>query len=134
MIRGFTSVLAGIIAGLSFIFFGLMITSSLYPYPVDLDYKNMASMSQFLKGLPDKAYVVKVIIHGLAAFAAGLVGSLVAVKSKRQTGIFAALAIYILILYRDFRFEYPTVYVMVDLCISAILAFFGVIIGGRRDN
>lgn len=134
MIRSFTSAVAGIIAGLCAIFMGLMLSTSMFPYPSDLDTGNMHEMSTFFKSLPDQAFYIKAIIHIIAAFSAGMVASLVSEKHKIQTGVFAAFSIFILILYRDFRFEYPTVYVVVDLSISAIAAFIGVLIGARGDG
>lgn len=126
------SIGSGLIGGLAVLFLGFIIQTNLWAIPDNFNQDDAILMETFLKQLPDVAYVSKVITHALMCFASGLIAALIAKEGKAQTGIIAILLTFTLVLYRDFRFVYPTAYVMTSLFMSGILGFFGVLIGSRR--
>ena len=68
MVKDFSALIVSIIAGLLVLLVGMMVFSSLYPYPMDFDSHNRASMSTFLNDLPNKAYAIKIGINTIAVF------------------------------------------------------------------
>jgi hypothetical protein len=126
------SVGSGLIGGLAVLFLGFIIQTNIWPVPDVFNQENGFSMTTFLNDLPLSAYVTKVITHALMCFATGLIAALIGNHGKAQTGIIALLLMFTLVLYRDFRFVYPTAYVMTSLFASGILGFFGVLIGSRK--
>jgi hypothetical protein len=123
------SIISGFIAGLSVLFLGFIFQTNLWPIPDEFD---SLLIENFLKSLPDIAFISKVITHSVMCFAGGLIASLVANQGKAQAGIITTLTLFTLVLYRDFRFVYPTFYVMSSLFMSGILGFLGVLIGSKR--
>ncbi|MGB4960658.1 MAG: hypothetical protein WBO36_14345, partial [Saprospiraceae bacterium] len=72
----------GIIVALSsaglVIIMAQMISEGLFPFRPDMDYSDPEVMTEWMSNLPNKAYIIVAISHGLAALIAGLVSSLVA--------------------------------------------------------
>jgi len=126
------SISSGLIGGLAVLFLGFIIQTNIWPIPDAINQENGFLMEFFLNKLPFAAYVSKVVTHALMCFSAGLIAALIANEGKAQTGIVALLLMFTLVLYRDFRFVYPTAYVMTSLFASGILGFFGVLIGSRK--
>ena len=123
---------SGLIGGLAVLFLGFIFQTNLWPIPDQYNQDDALVMETFLKNLPDVAYFSKIITHALMCFASGLISALIAREGKAQTGVIAILIAFTFVLYRDFRFVYPTVYVMISLFTSGILGFFGVLIGSRK--
>jgi hypothetical protein len=126
------AVISGIIAGLAALFLGFLININLWSMPENLDGKNTASVEYFIKGLPDIFFITKIIVHALMCFLGGLIASLVANTNKAQAGAITILLLFSIVLYRDFEYVYPTLYVVCSLFAAGILGFFGVVIGTRR--
>lgn len=59
MVKDFSALIVSVICGLLVLLVGMMVFSTLYPYPMDLDVHNRDSMTSFLHDLPNKAYAVK---------------------------------------------------------------------------
>lgn len=133
MIRSVVSISTGVLIGLVAIFLALIIHTSLYPYPAGFEQSNPGEMQAFITKLPTRAFIIKIIFNALACFGAGLVGALVDKKYKFQSGGLAFLLMLSLIVFRDFRFEYPTFYVVSSLACSAVAGFVGVILGGSKS-
>lgn len=89
--------LFGLFAGLStaalIIVMAQMINEGLYPQPTDIDPNNHEALSVWMNTLPDKVYIIIAISHGLAAFAAGLISSLVAGSFRLTFGLIAFCSI-----------------------------------------
>ena len=132
MIRALIGISAGLIAGLSSIFLGLMILMGLFPVPESVEEGSFEAMNAFISQLPDSAYIIKASTHIIASFASGLVAAIVSKPFKFQAGIIAALLIFMLVVFRDFRYLYPSAYVVSDLALCAIAGFIGVLVGGNR--
>jgi hypothetical protein len=130
--RQVVSILVGLIAGLAVFFLGHMITMSLYPLPdafgSEIDTKDIVD------GLSIKAYIVKAFTHILMCFTSGLTAALVAIKGKRQAGLIAGFIAFIVVTYRDFRYEYPYQYVLTDLGLCLIIGFSGVLLASRKED
>ena len=126
------AVVSGLIAGLAVLFLGFLVNINLWPMPVNIDPDHVINMENFIKGLPDRFFIAKVVVHALMCFAGGLVASLVANVNKAQAGAITILLLFSIVLYRDFEYVYPTLYVVASLFASGITGFFGVLIGSRR--
>jgi hypothetical protein len=89
----------GLFAGLStaalIIVMAQMINEGLYPQPMDLDTNNHEALSAWMNTLPTKIYIIIAISHGLSAFAAGLISSLVSGFGRLTFGLIAFCGIFI---------------------------------------
>lgn len=132
MIRAIIGVCAGLIAAMSALFLGLMLLMGLNPIPDSVETGNLDAMNAFIGTLRDGAYIIKAFTHIIVCFSSGLVASLVSKPYKFQAGIITALLAFMLVVFRDFRYVYPSAYVVTDLALSAIAGFIGVMIGGNR--
>lgn len=125
------SILSGLIAGMAVVFLGLMVGMGLHPLPESVTTSNTDAMNAFLATLPNSAFWIKGATHTIACFVGGLVGGLVANKGKVQVASTTVLLLFTLVIFRDFRFNYPSIYVVVDLCSSMVFGFVGVLLGSR---
>lgn len=110
-----------------------MVNTALYPYPEGFDAESTSAMQSYIDGLTTQAFVVKIIFNVIACFGAGLIASLVDRKYKYQSGGLAFIIMLGILAFRDFRWEYPTYYVVSGLAAAAIAGFAGVIVGGSRS-
>ena len=126
----------GIFAGLStaalIIVMAQMISEGLYPQPGNLDLTNPNSLTDWMNTLPTKVYIIIAISHGLAAFAAGLISSLVAGVSRFAFGLITFCGIFIPVMIYLFTYYFPVWFVLTDTTVTAILGFVGVITGSAR--
>ncbi len=128
--------LFGLFAGLStaalIIVMAQMINEGLYPQPTDIDPNNHEALSVWMNTLPDKVYIIIAISHGLAAFAAGLISSLVAGSFRLTFGLIAFCSIFIPVMIYLFTYHFPVWFVITDTVITAILGFVGAVTGSAR--
>ena len=122
----------GIISGLAIWFLGTMVFTSLYPYPNSLDLADKLALQEFYNSLPRYAYVVKIIIHVFTIFTSGLIASIIAKHLRFQSGIFAVLPFLIYFIVSDFKFDFPTLYVVSNISLISIVAFASILYGGTR--
>jgi hypothetical protein len=128
------SIIVGLIAGLAVLFLGHMVTLSIYPFPQDFDSRSPELAKQFIDSLPLKVYIYRVITHVMMCFTSGLTAALVANHGKRQIGLITGFLVLITVIYRDFRYEYPHMYVTTDICLSIIIGFSGILLASRKDD
>lgn len=117
---------------MSALFLGLMLLMGLYPIPESVENGNHDAMNLFIASLADGAFIIKAATHIVACFASGLVASIVSKPYKYQAGVIAAVLVFMLVVFRDFRYLYPSAYVVCDLALSAIAGFIGVLLGSNR--
>lgn len=110
---------------------GMMVFSTLYPYPMDLDVHNRDSMTSFLHDLPNKAYAIKIGINTIAVFCATLLAAVIS-RSKSRLGIIGLMLFVGLLIYRDVRFDYPDLYFVVGLTINMLGGLLGLKLGSRK--
>lgn len=122
----------GIISGLAIWFLGMMIFNSLYPYPTTIDFTDRASMQAFYDTLPRNAYLVKLITQVTTIFTSGLIASIIAKHLRFQSGIIAVLPFLIYFIVSDFKFDFPTLYVVANISLSSVVAFVSILYGGTR--
>jgi hypothetical protein len=126
----------GLFAGLStaalIIVMAQMINEGLYPQPMDLDTDNHEALSAWMNTLPTKIYIIIAISHGLSAFAAGLISSLVSGFGRLTFGLIAFCGIFIPVMIYLFTYHFPVWFVITDTVITAILGFVGAITGSAR--
>jgi len=109
-----------------------MIREGLYPQPTELYLAGDEAMSKWMNNLPNKAFIIIGISHGLAAFAAGLISSLVSGISRMTFGMIAISIIFISVMIYLFSYYFPAWFVIADTVGTAILGFSGVLIGSAR--
>ena len=100
-----------------------MINEGLYPQPMDLDINNHEALSIWMNTLPTKIYIIIAISHGLSAFAAGLISSLVSGFGRLTFGLIAFCGIFIPVMIYLFTYHFPVWFVITDTVITAILEF-----------
>lgn len=109
-----------------------MIREGLYPQPLEQYYGSSAGLTNWTIILPDKAFIIIAISHGLAAFAAGLISSLVSGTSRMTFGMISLSIIFIAVMIYLFSYYFPAWFVITDTVVTAILGFTGVLIGSAR--
>lgn len=131
MVKDFSALIVSVIAGMLVLLVGMMVFSSLYPYPMDFDAHNRASMTSFLNDLPNKAYAIKIGINTIAVFCATLLAALIS-RSKSKLGLIGLMVFVGLLIYRDVRFDYPDLYFIVGLTINMVAGLLGLRLGSRH--
>jgi hypothetical protein len=131
MVKDISAIVVAVIVGLLISVTGMMIYNSLYPYPMDLNVRDESSMSNFLHDLPNKAYAIKIFVNILSAFCAALLSSLIS-KSKKRFGIIGLVLFMGIILYRDSKYDYPTLYFIIGMALTLLSGLGGLYVGTRR--
>ncbi|MBK8699592.1 MAG: hypothetical protein IPN29_08620 [Saprospiraceae bacterium] len=131
MFKNFTALIVSVIGGLLVLLVGMMVYTSLYPYPMDLDVKNKDSMASFLSDLPNKAYAIKILINTIAVFCASLLATLIS-RSKIYFGLLGLALFMGFLVYRDIRFDYPSLYFIIGLTIASVGGMAGLRIGLKK--
>ncbi|HMT00278.1 MAG TPA: hypothetical protein PLQ57_07780 [Saprospiraceae bacterium] len=131
MVKDFSALIVSVIGGLLVLLVGMMVFSTLYPYPMDLDVHNRDSMTSFLHDLPNKAYAIKIGINTIAVFCATLLAAVIS-RSKSRLGIIGLMLFVGLLIYRDVRFDYPDLYFVVGLTINMLGGLLGLKLGSRK--
>jgi hypothetical protein len=131
MVKDISAIVVAVIVGLLISVTGMMIYNSLYPYPMDLNVRDAHSMSDFLHDLPNKAYAIKIFVNILSAFCAALLSSIIS-KSKKRFGIIGLILFMGIILYRDSKYDYPTLYFIVGMALTLLSGLAGLFVGTRR--
>ncbi len=109
-----------------------MIREGLYPQPAELNFDNTLEVEKWLNSLPNKAFIIIAISHALAAFASGLISSLVSGISRMTFGMISMSIIFIAVMIYLFSYHFPAWFVITDTVVTAILGFIGVMIGSAR--
>lgn len=109
-----------------------MLRDGLYPFPLELNRNDKATMIAWMSSLPNKAFIIVAISHGLAAFIAGLISSLVAGQSRTITGMITISVIFIAVMIYLFTYYFPVWFVVTDTVLTAVLGFAGVMTGSTR--
>ncbi len=124
--------ITSLITAILIIIMAQMIREGLYPQPSELYLTSNDAMSKWFNNLPDKAFIIIGISHGLAAFAAGLISSLVSGTSRMTYGMISISIIFIAVMIYLFSYYFPAWFVIADTIVTAILGFTGVLIGSAR--
>lgn len=132
MVKDFSALIVSVIGGLLVLLVGMMVFSTLYPYPMDLDVHNRDSMTSFLHDLPNKAYAIKIGINTIAVFCATLLAAVIS-RSKSRLGIIGLMLFVGLLIYRDVRFDYPDLYFVIGLTINMLGGLLGLKLGSRKQ-
>ena len=111
-----------------------MIREGLYPQPADIDLKNRSEKIAWTSSLPDNAFIIIAISHGIGSFAAGLIAGLVAGRSRMSTGMIAMSIIFMVVMIYLFTYNFPVWFVISDTAATAILGFAGAVVGSSRVN
>lgn len=131
MVKDLSALVVSFIGGLLVLLLGMIIFSTLYPYPVDLDTQNKASMTSFLQDLPNKAYAIKILINTIAVFCATLLAALIS-KSRGKLGIIGWMIFVGLLIFRDVRMEYPQLYYIIGLTLNMLGGIAGLKLGSGK--
>lgn len=131
MVKDFSALIVSVIGGLLVLLVGMLVFSTLYPYPMDLDVHNRDSMTSFLHDLPNKAYAIKIGINTVAVFCATLLAAVIS-RSKSRLGFIGLMLFVGLLIYRDVRFNYPDLYFVIGLSINMMGGVLGLKLGSRK--
>ncbi len=109
-----------------------MIEDGLYPQPLSLAVSGTDALSTWYNNLPNQAFIIIAISHGLAAFASGLISSLVVGTSRMTSGMITITIVFVYVMIYLFTYFFPTWFVITDTVITAVSGFTGVLIGSAR--
>ncbi len=109
-----------------------ILRDGLYPFPLDLNTDDQAAMVTWMSSLPNKAFIIVAISHGLAAFISGLISSLVSGQNRTTTGMITISIIFIAVMIYLFTYNFPVWFVVTDTVLTAVLGFAGVMVGSAR--
>ncbi len=130
--RKILAVISGLLTGLIVILLIRTMSLAKYPFPADLDWTDGNHRDLYIASLPDAAFIIVIASHMLGAFLAGLIASLVCRYDRFSTGIIAALLIFAFVLVANFTHEYPKLYMMIDVLLTAVAGFAGAAFGRQR--
>lgn len=126
------AIILGLLTGMIVILLVRTMSLAKYPFPSNLDWKNILDRNQYIASLPDAAFVIIIASHLIGAFLAGLISSLVSRKDRFTVGIVSVLLIFVFVLIVNFTHEYPKIYMMIDVLLTAVAGFFGAAFGKKR--
>ncbi|MFZ1705513.1 MAG: hypothetical protein WAT79_14285 [Saprospiraceae bacterium] len=132
--RQILSIIAGLSTAFLIIVMAQMIKEGLYPTPPDLNFEDTSKVDEWFSSLPSKAFLIIAISHALGSFSAGLISSLVSGLNRYIFGLISVCVIFVTVIIFLFTYNFPTWFVITDTVATAILGFFGVILGGSRYN
>lgn len=132
--RQLLSIIAGLSTAYLIIVMANMIKEGLYPTPMELDFSNRQQVEAWFETLPPKSFLITAIGHALAAFSAGFISSLVSGTSRFIFGLISVTVIFVTTIIFLFTYNFPVWFVITDTLATAVLGFFGVILGGSRYN
>ncbi len=109
-----------------------MLRDGLYPFPLDINHGDQTAISSWMSNLPNTAFIIVAISHGLAAFVSGLISSLVSGQSRMAIGVITISIIFIAVMVYLFTYNFPVWFVVTDTVVTALLGFMGVVVGSAR--
>ncbi|MEE9438442.1 MAG: TIGR04086 family membrane protein [Saprospiraceae bacterium] len=131
--RKIMALFAGIATGLLVILILRVINISYFPFPDNLTWKDSSDMATYFTNLPDKAFILYIFSHAIGAFLAGLISSLVSQKNRFTIGIIAGFFIFVFVFIINFTYDFPRLFLMVDILATAIAGFTGAILGNKKN-
>ena len=133
MVKNISAVVVSEIVGLLILLLGMMIYSSLFPYPDGINLKDSDSVSLFFEQLPDKALRIKVIINAFAAFCVGLLATIIG-SDKLLSGIIGLLLFLVVVTIRESKFEFSDTFTLINIGSALISGSIGLLIGLKKFN
>lgn len=130
--RKILAVVAGLLTGLMTILLVRTMSLAKYPFPENLDWTDTLDRNTYIASLPDAAFLIVIGSHILGAFLTGLIASLITRKDRFTIGIIAGLLLFAFVLVANFTHEYPKLYMMSDVLLTAISGFSGAAFGMKR--
>jgi hypothetical protein len=126
------AIAAGLFTSLLLILVGWMIRSNLYPLPAGLENANVEEYTLYIQSLPDRFFIISIVMILVAGFTATLISSLIPYNGRYQAGIITGLIFFTIVTFFILRDHFPTWYVVTVLGVTAIACFSGAIFGGSR--
>ncbi|HRO07328.1 MAG TPA: hypothetical protein PK611_00985 [Saprospiraceae bacterium] len=109
-----------------------MIREGLFPWPASMNFNNKKEVAAWMSNLPNRIFIIIAISHGVAAFSAGLISSLVAGSHRVKTGLVAVcILIYIIIMYL-FENHFPLWFKVTDITTIIVMGGIGITTGSAR--
>lgn len=127
------SIISGVSIGLMIILIIRVVALAYYEFPDDLTWSVKEDMNTYVDSLPDSAFILLISSHIVGAFLTSLIASLISIKTRFSDGIIAGTIVFVTILVFNFTFDFPKLYLMIDILLSAIAAFAGAVFGQGRD-
>ncbi|MEZ4911379.1 MAG: hypothetical protein R2774_11005 [Saprospiraceae bacterium] len=109
-----------------------MLREGLFPKPFFIPESQVPLMNEWIATWKTNVYFLIGVSHGLAAFSAGLISSLVTVQSRMTAGVVAVCIVFIPVMVYLFTYTFPVLFVVADTVATAILGFLGISIGSTR--
>ncbi len=131
MIKNFSAIAVGLIAGLLVTVMGLLIFTSLYPQPIDLDIANKQALNVWEDNLPKSAFRIKFIINMVATIIASILFTVIS-KDKKVFSLIGLSLFVLLILWRDLRHSYAHIFIITNVALMICTGLIGIYIGSRR--
>jgi hypothetical protein len=132
MLKQIFGILTALIAAVLIIFMAQMIREGLYPQPSGLQFTNKEEVMNWFNSLPSQAFIIIAISHGLAAFAAGLITSMVSDRYRMTYGVIVVSVIFIFVMIYLFTYSFPVWFVLTDTIVTGVLGFVGVVTGSAK--
>jgi hypothetical protein len=131
-VRQIFGIFTSLVTAVLIIFIAQMLRDGLYPFPLELNREDKSTVINWMSALPNKAFIIVAISHGLAAFTSGLISSLVAGQNRTITGMITISIIFIAVMIYLFTYYFPVWFVVTDTVVTAVLGFAGVMLGSTR--
>jgi hypothetical protein len=131
MVRNFSAIAVGLIAGMLVTVIGLLIFTSLYPQPNELDMSNRAAINIWEDNLPKSAFTTKFIINMVATIFASILFTVIS-KDKKIFSLLGLILFISIILWRDLHHSYEQRFIIFNIILMLFTGLLGIYIGSRR--
>lgn len=128
MVKNISAVVVSEIVGLLILLLGMMIYSSLFPYPDGINLKDSDSVTLFFDHLPDKALRIKVIINAFAGFCVALLATIIG-SHKKVSGVTGLALFLVLVIFREAKYDLSDVFTLANIGSVIIAGSLGILIG-----
>jgi hypothetical protein len=131
IINRILSILTGVIVGVIVISIIEMISSSMYPFPENVDTKDRDIFNVYMSNLPKLAFIIVLLGHALGALAAGFIASKMARIQKKSAAVFSGLILLVATILNIVSFYHPIWFSVIDVVLYVPMALVGFNIQSR---
>jgi hypothetical protein len=123
--KNFIAVVAGLAAGMCIISIIELISSSVYPLPAELDFKNKNSLKDYIENVPSGSLLFVLTGWALGSFAGGLVSSLISENKKIKCALITGAILFMTGLINLITLPHPLWFWIAGLSVYFPFAYAG---------
>jgi hypothetical protein len=127
-------VVVGAMGGMILITLGEMAVQTIYPLPVGTDKYDADSLAIAFKTLPNPAFVYFLIAYSICSFLAGLIATLVALRTSAVPAIVVGIVLTLAGLYKIINLPHPLWFSVIIMLVYFPLSYLGYVAARKRPG